>query len=162
MLQWETLYFMQEKLDRFIEKEKNVKGESLFSRKIMALLVELGELANETRCFKFWSGKGPSANEVILEEYVDGIHFILSLGLERELKYIPQSSINPEADLTEQFLQTYGLIHNFAQHPTKDNYEKLWDAYLAIGKSLGFSGEDIMNAYIEKNKVNVQRQEQGY
>ncbi len=45
----------------------------------LALTIELAELANETRCFKYWSSKGPSEREVILEEFVDSIHFLLSL-----------------------------------------------------------------------------------
>ena len=49
---------------------------------MLALLVEIGELANETRSFKFWSVKPASEKKIILEEFVDGIHFILSLGIE--------------------------------------------------------------------------------
>ena len=71
----------------------------------MALLVER-ELANETRSFKFWSTKGPSANEIILEEYVDSIHFLLSLLIEKVLMIItrwPRKEV--AGDLTELFLK---------------------------------------------------------
>ena len=76
----QQLFTMQKELDDFIEQTQNIQ-QDVFQEKGLALLVELAELANETRCFKFWSTKGPSAREVILEEYVDSIHFILSLGL---------------------------------------------------------------------------------
>ncbi|HAQ08050.1 MAG TPA: dUTPase, partial [Bacillus bacterium] len=78
----EKLFRMQKELDRHIELQHGLVEEDLFDRKILALLVELGELANETRCFKFWSLKPSSEKQVILEEFVDGIHFILSLGIE--------------------------------------------------------------------------------
>src|SRR3954454_6608730 len=82
MMDFEKLFQMQKGLDNHIEEKHRLEDEDLFSRKILALFVELGELANETRCFKFWSVKPASARSVILEEFVDGIHFILSLGIE--------------------------------------------------------------------------------
>ncbi|MBO1914929.1 dUTP diphosphatase, partial [Microvirga sp. 3-52] len=63
------LFEMQTELDAFIQKQR-VTNENVFQSKGLALLVELAELANETRSFKFWSTKGPSDIEVILEEYV--------------------------------------------------------------------------------------------
>ena len=74
----QQLFMMQKELDDFIEQTQNIQ-QDVFQEKGLALMVELAELANETRCFKFWSTKGPSAREVILEEYVDSIHFILRL-----------------------------------------------------------------------------------
>ena len=73
---------MQRELDLFIQNNRE-KQTDVFQEKGLALLIELAELANETRCFKFWSTKGPSDDAVILEEYVDSIHFLLSLVLKR-------------------------------------------------------------------------------
>ena len=81
-MQLEKLFNMQQALDQHIEEKHELQHEDLFNRKVLALLVELGELANETRCFKFWSIKPSSEKSVVLEEFVDGIHFILSLGIE--------------------------------------------------------------------------------
>ena len=81
-MQLEKLFKMQKALDQHIEEKHELQQEDLFNRKVLALLVEVGELANETRCFKFWSVKPSSEKSVVLEEFVDGIHFILSLGIE--------------------------------------------------------------------------------
>ncbi|WP_345840755.1 dUTP diphosphatase [Bacillus sp. P14.5] len=54
------LFQMQKALDTYIEKEHGLEEADLFQEKTMALLVEVGELANETRCFKFWSKKPAS------------------------------------------------------------------------------------------------------
>ncbi|TDL34354.1 dUTPase [Jeotgalibacillus sp. S-D1] len=161
MLDWEKLYRMQLELDTFIEKEKDLEKESLFDKKVVALFVELGELANETRCFKFWSDKAPSERSIILEEYVDGVHFLLSLGLEKNLRY-NLTAISAGEDLSLQFKQIYGAIHVFAQSPVQETYNALWNQYLSIGKNLGFNEQEIIEAYIEKNEVNVIRQKQGY
>ena len=50
------------------------------SDRIMALQVEVSELANATRCFKYWSRKPPENKERILSEYADIFHFLLSVG----------------------------------------------------------------------------------
>ena len=101
----QKLFEMQAALDAFIEKTQNIT-QDVFYEKGLALLVELGELANETRCFKFWSTKGPSAREVILEEFVDSIHFMLSLGLMRDLQFEEWQMVEDKADLTQIFIDT--------------------------------------------------------
>lgn len=158
------LYDMQRALDEYIEQENHVANENLLSHKLLALLVELGELANETRCFKFWSKKGPSKKEIILEEYVDGIHFLLSIGL--ELKFDSFTQIKEPAstsyDLTDQFLAVYEAFHHLKKEKTLSSYEKAWEEYVLLANMLGFSTEDIERAYIEKNEVNYKRQREGY
>lgn len=50
--------------------------EELLDKTTLALLVEVGELANATCCFKHWSVKGPESRERLLDEYSD----ILQIG----------------------------------------------------------------------------------
>jgi dimeric dUTPase (all-alpha-NTP-PPase superfamily) len=159
----EKLYIMQKSLDTHIEEKHGLKEENLFDRKMLALLVELGELANETRCFKFWSLKPASDKAVILEEFVDGIHFILSLGLESGFRYkdLP-SERNLESSVTDQFLKIYGTIHEFRANRTAQVYTKLFRDYLDLAVMLGFTEKEIEQAYIEKNEVNYERQQKGY
>ncbi|WP_236620395.1 dUTP diphosphatase, partial [Geobacillus thermodenitrificans] len=124
------MFEMQRQLDAHIEKEHpRQEDEDRLSKKILALQVELGELANEARFFKYWSNdqKPRTRIEVVtgqkmvdgviepiveyknplLEEYVDGLHFLLSIGLEiAEPQKIDIARWNAaEADnITEQFL----------------------------------------------------------
>ncbi len=158
----EKLFTMQHELDRYIEEEHNLKGTHLFEQKILALLVEISELANETRCFKFWSKKGPSAQKVILEEFVDGVHFILSLGLLTGFKNTIPSTEQKGKTLTEQFLMVMESVHMFQKDSTKEMYERLVNGYFTLGEMLGFSTEEVEKAYIAKNEVNYERQKSGY
>lgn len=154
---------MQTALDKHIETKHDLFTENLVERKILALLVELGELANETRCFKFWSLKGPSDKETILAEYVDGIHFILSLGIEKG--FIPKvetRSLLKQTDITTQFIAIYGSINEFRKHLTDETFQTVFSEYLLLGEMLGFSAKDVETAYITKNEVNYERQKQGY
>jgi dimeric dUTPase (all-alpha-NTP-PPase superfamily) len=158
----QRLFQMQNALDKRIETEHNLEGIPLLHKKILSLQVELGELANETRCFKFWSTKEPSSKDIILEEYVDCLHFILSIGIEKDFQDITLEVNHITCDLSEQFLSLYTTITNFVTLPSMDNYLKVFQEFLSLGKNLGFSVEDIENAYLYKNNINHERQDNGY
>ncbi|MFJ5791576.1 dUTP diphosphatase [Lysinibacillus sp. NPDC097162] len=158
----QQLFSMQKELDHFIETTQKIERD-VFKEKGLALMVELAELANETRCFKFWSTKGPSERDVILEEYVDSIHFILSLGLLKGYTSIEKWPVVEEKrDLTETFLMTQDYILTFVNDPTEDRYLAIWQCYGLLAYNLGFTFEDVVSAYIEKNEENYNRQRSGY
>jgi dimeric dUTPase (all-alpha-NTP-PPase superfamily) len=157
------LFEMQKTLDSKIEKQHSLEHEPLLEKKILALLVEVGELANETRCFKFWSLKPPAEASVILEEYVDGVHFILSLGIEIGIAANIEFELNEsDKSLTAHFMQVYEKIAQFEKSRLEIHYLELFKQYLMLGQALGFSGEQVETAYVLKNEVNHDRQKQGY
>lgn len=160
-MDWLTLFEMQEQLDKRIQSEHNLTGNQ-FDERLLALLVELGELANETRCFKFWSTKGPSAQVTILEEYVDGVHFLLSLGLSLDYKKNQFAEGDYYLTATDGFLDVYNKTNVFAISRTEQSYDVLIGAYLALGATLGFTQEMIFKAYVSKNEANHVRQDNGY
>lgn len=163
MVNLAKLFMMQKELDTKIETQHQLQQEILFDRKILALLVEVGELANETRCFKFWSVKPPASIDVILEEYVDGIHFILSLGLEIDIEpTIHFENKQDKRTVTEQFLYVYQSITSFKDERSISMYKNMFEEYLFLGELLGFSSAQIEKAYVSKNEVNHERQKQGY
>ncbi len=157
-------FSMQDELDKYIEEEHGLQNTNLVERKILALLVEIGELANETRCFKFWSKKPASDQAIVLEEFVDGVHFILSIGNELGFsdRDIPIVSSEANEDLVQSFLKIYQLIDKLRQNRTGESFEELMRQYFILGQSLGFSINDVQTAYKEKNEVNYKRQQEGY
>ncbi|PKR79243.1 dUTPase [Halalkalibacillus sediminis] len=162
-MKWDELYEMQTELDEKILSNIPQNREDVISEKTLALVVEISELANETRCFKYWSKKGPNKREVILEEYVDGFHFILSLGLDFNFRFDPgQYSKKSFTDLTEAFHNVYETIYSFKNNPTSKGYQDMMATYLSLGYILDFSEQNIMKAYAEKNQVNHERQHSGY
>lgn len=156
------LYEMQERLDEHIFEQHQLLRSETSKRRILALLVELGELANETRCFKFWSTKGSSEKHVVLEEYVDGIHFLLSIGIDLDhcMKEIKAQDVHK--DLSEMFMDVYELSVALRKDASAERYEQLFSYYLTIANALQFSAEDIRSAYFAKNQENHKRQERKY
>ncbi|UTT44037.1 MULTISPECIES: dUTP diphosphatase [Exiguobacterium] len=160
-MNWTTLFDRQRELDERIKEEHQLSGNQ-FDERLLALLVELGELANETRSFKFWSTKGPSPQDVILEEYVDGIHFLLSLGLALGYERDSFPTGSSYLDATDAFLDVFRKVTNFGLSKTEPMYETLMAAYLELGYTLGINEELMVMAYMAKNEKNHERQNQGY
>ncbi|MDI7740506.1 dUTP diphosphatase [Lysinibacillus fusiformis] len=160
-MEFKELFKMQSELDNFIETTQNINRD-VFKEKGLALMIELAELANETRCFKFWSTKGPSEREVILEEFVDSIHFLLSLGNAKGLSLDAWPEVKAKEDLTNWFLRAQEAILTFLQNPAKNSYEEVWQYYGVLAYNLDFTLEDIIQAYFAKNEKNYERQRTGY
>ncbi|MFD1414072.1 dUTP diphosphatase [Oceanobacillus jeddahense] len=162
-MDWNQLFEMQKELDTYIENNHDLSNVNLFQEKHLALLVELGELANETRCFKFWSTKPRNSQQIILEEYVDVLHFLMSIGIEKGYIYQEEKGEKTEP-LTESecFYQVYAKAIAYREDPVNENYQQLFKWSLQLGNQLGFTDKDIQQAYLEKNQVNYQRQDQGY
>ena len=158
----EELYKLQAGLDEDIATKHHVTYESTHSRRLLALIVELGELANETRCFKYWSNKGPSEKAVVMDEYADGLHFLLSLGIPlhaRKYKYEIKGS---SEDLTLQFHYLYQAATKLLNEYTLEAYEDCFQKYLNLACDLGSTADDIIHAYKSKLAVNYHRQETNY
>ncbi|MEN2468113.1 dUTP diphosphatase [Ornithinibacillus sp. JPR2-1] len=182
----EYLFEIQAGLDAHIEQEHpRQEGEDRLSKKILALQVELGELAQNWRGFKFWSeDQEPRTVESIptdwdddgtptewnvnphknplLEEYVDCLHFILSIGLELNVPNewaLDNISYQESYSITEQFIRFNKYLKTDLD--VHDWFEIL-EHFLGLGDMLGFSWNQIEQAYLEKNKVNHERQNNGY
>lgn len=82
LMELKKLYDIQEELDEYIlsQNDTNISENQLLTSTLLALIVEVSEFANATRCFKHWSKKGRASKEHLLEEYVDIFHFFLSIG----------------------------------------------------------------------------------
>lgn len=162
-MNWTYLFDKQKELDAYINENNDLKQAELFDKKILALYVELGELANETRAFKFWSQKKASEKSIIIEEYVDNIHFLMSLGIEKSFEFdeITVSKVE-STSLTEHFNVLFQQISNFQGEQTKASYLELVNNYVQLSELLGYTKEEIQAAYDEKNKENFNRQDSGY
>jgi dimeric dUTPase (all-alpha-NTP-PPase superfamily) len=173
------LFQIQKELDQKIVDKHGLHGEDLLPKKILALQVELGELANEARFFKFWSedqeprtkrGYGlvrPGEwRNPLLEEYVDCLHFILSIGNHLGFNTTFKPYLVKEYTTLEYFEVTFVKISEFVVHQGRKQkefyYGEVFSHFLGLGKSLGFTWGEVEQAYLDKNKVNHARQESGY
>jgi dimeric dUTPase (all-alpha-NTP-PPase superfamily) len=175
----EKLFNTQKELsNRILEAHPELRGQDLFNKKVLALLVELGECANEYRAWKFWSkDQKPRTHKArhpymdaddadfynpLLEEYVDCLHFVLELGIELNAdidKLRKEIELEPfyKGTLTEHF----NMVFKLASRPV-GQYRDLFNAFVGLGEFLGFEWREVEQAYFVKNQINHQRQETGY
>lgn len=157
------LYLLQKGLDEDIAlHHPGVTYESTLERRVLALLVELGEFANETRCFKFWSLKGPSPKERILDEYADALHFFLSIGLAIGISDFSFEPTETSESLYTAILSVYTDVVLFHNEKSVENYRKAFSSFLNLLPIQGYSFEDMESAYKAKLSVNYKRQENRY
>lgn len=176
------LFEVQRKLDAEIErKHPRMPSEDRLEMRVLALLVELGELANEWRGFKFWStdqepntvkhqferfirrdGTEEPLRNPLLEEYVDCLHFALSIGLQLNIPQDLEWGGYRKETIPEQFIDLlqsdWATYYSNIYHGYCRNMELL----IGLGAMLGFDWEQITEAYMSKNKTNWDRQAHGY
>ncbi len=160
------LFETQNVLDQHIVKEKGLEGRDLFEKKKLSLLTELGELANELpEEFKFWSNK-KNNYENALKEFVDGLHFILSIGNDINIEpRRPIKLISFSNNVVGQFNSLFHLIGSWDQVAlimNEEHYHTTLNNFLHLGEMLGFTWEQIEEGYYAKNKINHERQNTGY
>jgi dimeric dUTPase (all-alpha-NTP-PPase superfamily) len=150
--------------DRVAKEHPEKPGEKRFSKILLALAVEVGECCNEWKGFKFWK-VDPQPTDKLLEEYVDGVHFILDLALLVDYKMPELSFPKGKGDINELFLDVYGDIDDL-RHAHKRQKPmilgNLLESYILLGAALGFTWDEIEAAYCSKNAINHTRQDTGY
>lgn len=171
----EKMLAAQKELDERIVKEKGLEGEDLVANTYVALDVELGEMANEARWFKHWSDDQEPRKESLLEEYVDALHFFLSIAIQKgwedeifvDTQVLKNSDfkIGSKIGISNQYLRIKKLLYGSMsrRQKGKDYFSLAWFDFLVLGAlGFGFTLEQIEQAYFKKNKVNHQRQDNGY
>ena len=161
-IELEELFIAQEKLDATIAKNHHISYQTTRHKRIMACLVEIGELANATRCFKYWSNKGKESDDIVLDEFADGLHFFLSLGVDIKTSKRSYNKTKHEDNLTDQFLLVYHLLDVFRKKQDDASYIRAFQAFLNLLPLLGYKWKDLKEAYYKKLGVNYNRQETNY
>ena len=155
------IYILQEKLDQAIIKKHNIIVEEISDLKILALMVELGEFANELKTFKYWKINKTTNPKKIAEEYVDGIHFFVGIALENNFSHILNFDVESK-DINQQLLLIYKSISEYQHDKTQEKFHKAFSLYLGVIKILNFNYEQMFEDYKKKSKINFERLENGY
>ncbi|MCA1064849.1 dUTP diphosphatase (plasmid) [Rossellomorea sp. AcN35-11] len=109
------------------------------------------------------NGEGEELQYPLLEEYVDGLHFILELGLEINFEHLHLvQRIESDDSILKLFIEVTECIITFSRSKHSSHYRILLETYLLLGNKLGYTENEIERAYLEKNKINHIRQNRGY
>lgn len=161
--QWSKLIVLQNSLDKRILQEKKIAERDTINHRFLALLVELSEFINEERSFKYWSSKTGSQKDKLLSEYVDCLHFIISLSISLKVDLLKYEFGNIlDEDFIQLIINTFNQILIVQKNPEANDFYLLCDYFFNISNKLKFTNNDIYDTYILKNKINHERQDNNY
>lgn|SRR5690606_237661 len=151
------LFRYQDQLNRRIRKVRGLKG-GLIDTQRLALLVEIGELANEWRGFKVWREDRNPRRKEMLEEYIDCLHFFASMGLKLEVNpaKVKMQSVRRK-DIISQFRELFWKVSKIE---SPEDWEESFHLFQGLGEMLGISQEEIEKAYFRKHSINYKRLEE--
>lgn len=125
MKELEDIYKETRFLDTLFLQQYNILNPDFIQKNCLELLVEIGELANETRCFKYWSTKKASEKSIILEEWIDCLFMILYFC---NILNVSLDEVFPEFEsqnIIEIFLDLYRDAVEFSQNLDREKIKKL-------------------------------------
>ena len=160
MKEWEKILKLNKELDKaFIEKYCDDK--EYYKKNCIALLVELGEFINETKCFKYWSIK-KSDKEKVLEEYADTITMCLSFftTFNIELDNIP-NCYNTN-DILLLINKLFKDAADMLENGNKTLIKQIFSNLIYLGKLLKLEDEEIYESCYKKMNIVNERLKQDY
>lgn len=157
---------MQAKLDEAIMNEYGLTEINEDNLR-MAILDEVGELTHELKGEWCWWKKtqAPVDDKKVLGELVDIWHFVLSyqnhfnFGEEARLSYLNEEELS-----NGMFKRLRTKKSNLSKVLTRLVIfeSSIIPVLIAITEYLGFTIEQVYEAYSDKNKINYQRLKEGY
>ena len=159
-MNWNDIYYRNKKLDKiFYQKFKS--DDKMFEKNCIELLVEIGEFANESKCFKYWSNK-PMKKDETLEELADCIMMSLYFFNYLNIDNIQIKKYNFSNDiiicLNDIFTLSTALINNISEKLVI----KIFNYLIYIGKLIGLTEKEINEACLKKINKQEKRLEEGY
>ncbi|SFD20038.1 dUTP diphosphatase [Clostridium uliginosum] len=121
----------------------------LETRKHLEFHVKISDLANETKCFKYWKDNNNLIDmQVIFKKYITCLSQILTLGIDNNYDDITDVCVKPnDYCLSDQFLNLYIDINDLIISPSKDHYLTIFEDLLSLGITLGFTQNQIQNEF---------------
>lgn len=176
---WEIIIKKQEKLDQLIVQKSPVDlkwiSRSNVERLKLALLVEVGEFANEIKSFKAWRKKAEIDWTKAKEELIDCLGYFLGLISIYQIDMLPSLHATGEKEeqsfnelLLDFFAKTndlyvekneqfYNLKNNKINDKAKNNYYDWLSTFNQTCQKLKIDENELMEVYLAKNKINQGR-----
>jgi len=150
----------QEILDQEIHKKYQKTYFETFNERKLALLVVLGAISDKISSFKYWSDETRAEKIEILNEYVDGIHYLsgycVNFGIDPLFSCKEPKKEPTNAKLTEKLLKIFSLISKLdasKKHKVTVNViKKTFKNFLELGLLLKINIDEISSSYYKKNE----------
>ena len=150
-MKFDDVYKANMELDEMFNKA--FPDPEMYKKNKLELLVEIGELADETRYFKYWSNK-PIDLELVKEEYADCIIMTFYFFNIMNVKLDEEFSKIEEYDKIDIFGRLYKLASDFYYNDDKDLIKEIFVTIINLGYLIGLNDDIVINACIKKINKN--------
>ncbi len=130
--------------------DSNLSEYKVWARKYLELHTKISDLADETRCYKYWVGEDIEIDkETLFKKYLDCFGTILSIGIDKNYNSIEEIAIKPnDYCLSDQFLNLFIDINDLIISTSEDHYITLIEDFLSLGITLGYSKNQISESFL--------------
>lgn len=159
-MNWNEIYIKNKRLDDiFFEKFKN--DEKMFEKNCIELLVEIGEFANESRCFKYWSNKSMKKEET-LEELADCIMICLYFYNYLNIDKVKIKTYDFPSDILVCLNDIFKLSTLLIDNINQEIVIKIFSYLIHIGNLVNLEEKEIYEACLKKIEKQEKRLKEGY
>ena len=104
-------------INREVQVAKNeILNTTRINQKILSFLHDLSEVALESRCYLFWEKEEPVNHQQLLENYLEGLTMLMSIGYELRIDSIKNHTEIPEnLDIYSLFFKIHRSILFFCK-----------------------------------------------
>ena len=163
MEQYNDIYNRNKKLDDIFMSKYMDTEDKLYEKNCLELVVELCELANESKCFKYWTVKKPD-KELVLEEFADSLLMVLYMFNTYNVEFVSTVDADSSDDILDEFNVIIRMCTNLMN---RDNItdmflKEIFTRLIHIGKLLLLSDNEIVDACYKKIIKNEERLNSDY
>ena len=163
MKEYNNIYRRNKKLDDIFMNKYMDTESSYYEKNCLELIVEIGELANESKCFKYWTVKKPD-KELVLEEFADTLLMVLYMFNTYNVDSVSTIDVDMSLNVLVEFNILIRMCTNLMnKEDINELYLKeIFTRLIHIGKLLGLNDNEIIDACYKKIFKNEERLNSNY
>lgn len=151
MEQYNDIYNRNKRLDDIFMNKYMDTEDKYYEKNCLELIVELCELANESKFFKYWTVKKPN-KELVLEEYADSLLMVLYMFNTYNVDTVSTIDVDISDDILEEFNVIIRMCTSLmkSENITDMYLKEIFTRLIHIGKLLGLNNNEIVDACYKK------------
>lgn len=153
MFKLDEIYKKNKELDSLFLSIYGGKIDDILLKNMLELLVEIGELANEVKSFKYWKEVNVDKNKVI-HEFTDALLMILFFANTLDMTLNEDAIMPVELDVNKQLIYLFQLGAELPENYNKAKVSELLLNLIHLKDLLDLKDDEVYN-YAIKNILEI-------
>ena len=163
MKEYMEYYQRNKHLDKMYEEKYGQIDDKCYEKNCLELIVEICELCNESKCFKYWTIKKPD-RKLLLGEYADCLSMVFYMFNYYNIEEFDLVDMDLSDDIVVAFndiIRMCTMLMN-DDNVNEDLLMKIFTYLYHIGKLLGIDDKEILDACYMNLGKNIERLNSDY